>query len=153
MTETEIHRTDVKQMTHENFLAMLKGQKEDTKVMAEFEAATNKTKSNEKSKKSITQAPSSSSSSAGNSVGGTGRTGEITWNALLDDYPLAGQSMALKVNHNKKSNLILYLQISNCLHCFFYFHFLFSFFMHVQIAMINHFTTFRFLFFKYLVQS
>ena len=89
-------------MTHENFLAMLKGQKEDTKVMAEFEAAASRTKSSEKSSTGIPQAPSSSSAS--NSTGGAGRAGAITWNALLDDYPLAGQSMALKVNEEFRWN-------------------------------------------------
>ena len=98
--ETEIHRTDVKQMTHENFLAMLKGQKDDEKVMEEFESATLKTKSNDALKKGKTgsvQAPSSSSGNNGSGSVSTGRTG-ITWNALKDDYPLAGQSMALKVS-------------------------------------------------------
>lgn len=79
-------------MTHENFLAMLKGQKEDTKAMEEFEAATSRTKisKDERSKKGIPHAPSSSGA-AGPGAGG------ITWNALRDEYPLAGQSMALKV--------------------------------------------------------
>ena len=89
-------------MTHENFLAMLKGQKDDEKVMEEFESATLKTKSNDALKKGKTgsvQAPSSSSGNNGSGNGSvsTGRTG-ITWNALKDDYPLAGQSMALKVS-------------------------------------------------------
>ena len=90
--ETTIHRTDVKQMTHENFLAMLKGQKEDTKAMEEFEAATSKTKvsKDERSKKGIPQAPSSSGAADPGASG-------TTWNALRDEYPLAGQSMALKV--------------------------------------------------------
>lgn len=79
-------------MTHENFLAMLKGQKEDSKAMEEFEAATSNTKipREERSKKGIPQAPSSSGAT---STGGNG----ITWNALRDEYPSAGQSMALKV--------------------------------------------------------
>ena len=87
-------------MTHENFLAMLKGQKDDEKVMEEFESATLKTKSNDALKKGKTgsvQAPSSSSGNSGSGSVSTGRTG-ITWNALKDDYPLAGQSMALKVS-------------------------------------------------------
>lgn len=83
-------------MTHENFLAMLKGQKEDAKVMEEFEAVTSKGKSSINNDKS-SRGKSSEKSSGSSSTGASGSAGPVTWNALLDDYPLAGQSMALKV--------------------------------------------------------
>lgn len=79
-------------MTHENFLAMLKGQKEDAKVMEEFEAVTSKGKPLTNNNKLPREKVSGSSS-----TGASGSAGPVTWNALLDDYPLAGQSMALKV--------------------------------------------------------
>jgi hypothetical protein len=83
-------------MTHENFLAMLKGQKEDAKVMEEFEAVTSKGKSTTNNDK-LSRGKSSEKSSGSSSTGASGSAGPVTWNALLDDYPLAGQSMALKV--------------------------------------------------------
>ena len=83
-------------MTHENFLAMLKGQKEDVKVMEEFDAKTQKSKqlssSDRKAHDNAVERSTGNSSS-----GASGSAGGITWNALLDEYPLAGQSMALKV--------------------------------------------------------
>ena len=97
--ETTINRTDVKQMTHENFLAMLKGGKKDARVMEDFDSSSNKgsimTHSRDRSSGSEVAERIAGKSSSGAS----GTAGGITWNALLDEYPLAGQSMALKVRY------------------------------------------------------
>ena len=44
------------------------------------------------------------------SSGASGTAGGITWNALLDEYPLAGQSMALKVRYSYST--LWYLELS-----------------------------------------
>lgn len=96
-------------MTHENFLAMLKGQKEDVKVMEEFDAKTRKSKQLSSSdRKSSTQDKAVERSSGNSSSGASGAAGGITWNALLDEYPLAGQSMALKVLPSTICHFILH---------------------------------------------
>jgi hypothetical protein len=97
-------------MTHENFLAMLKGQKEDAKVMEEFEAVTSKGKSTINNDK-LSRGKSSEKSSGSSSTGASGSAGPVTWNALLDDYPLAGQSMALKVRTSSPLRSALFLNL------------------------------------------
>lgn len=112
VAETTINRTDVKQMTHENFLAMLKGGKKDARVLEEFESTSNKgsimTNSRDRSSGSEVAERIAGKSSSGSS----GAAGGITWNALLDEYPLAGQSMALKVRNTCKT---LHLGLRYCI--------------------------------------
>lgn len=113
VAETTINRTDVKQMTHENFLAMLKGGKKDARVLEEFETSSNKgsimTNSRDRSSGSEVAERIAGKSSSGSS----GAAGGITWNALLDEYPSAGQSMALKVRNICKT--VKYLGLRYCI--------------------------------------
>jgi hypothetical protein len=96
--DTEVHRPDVKQMTHENFLAMLKGlpagEKEDATTSSSKAKALDSDNKPLRAKEG-TVAHSSSSRTADAPSGSS-----VTWNALKDDYPLGSQSMALKVINN-----------------------------------------------------
>jgi hypothetical protein len=100
-------------MTHENFLAMLKGGKKDARVLEEFESTSNKgsimTNSRDRSSGSEVAERIAGKSSSG----AAGAAGGITWNALLDEYPLAGQSMALKVRNICK--ILQYLGLRYCI--------------------------------------
>jgi hypothetical protein len=104
--DTEVHRPGVKQMTHENFLAMLKGLPEGKKDDAteDFAAAASGAEKRELDSikksaraKAATVIGGTQGSSGSSSSGAGAPAAGVTWNALLDDYPLAGQSMALKV--------------------------------------------------------
>jgi len=103
--DTEVHRPGVKQMTHENFLAMLKGLPEGKKDDAteDFAAAASGAEKRELDSikksaraKAATVIGGTQGSSGSSSSGAGAPAAGVTWNALLDDYPLAGQSMALK---------------------------------------------------------
>lgn len=109
--DTEINRpgVGVKQMTHENFLAMLKGLpagKTDVDATEDFAAAAsgaekkelNSIKKSARAKAAAVIGSTPGSSGSSSSGAGAPAAG-VTWNALLDDYPLTGQSMALKVRN------------------------------------------------------